>query len=77
MLEQQAQSHDQHSLDTAKRRAAEFAEKQFDDKFNAHAMAMNAVKEDRENGLSNLKHFEAAAKSWQKLYDDPGWLKKK
>ena len=78
LLEKQAeQSRDQVAEENARRRAAEYAEHQFDLKFNDHAIAMNAIKDDREKGVQNLKHFEIAAHSWRRLYDDPNWLKRK
>jgi len=71
------QQHDEQAEQLAKQKATEYAERQFDEKFNTHAEAMNAIAEDRRKGIANLKRFELAAKSWQKLYDDPGFLKRK
>ena len=74
LLEQQS---DKARYEIARRREAQEMARQFDEKFNDHGRAMNAIADDRNKGVANLKHFVEAEKSWEKLRSDPGWLKKK
>lgn len=68
----------QPDMQLAERKAAQERERMFDEKVNDFTTKFNALTAELGGaGTFNIKKAEASEKAWNRMLDDPGWLRKK